>query len=265
MLNTAKLKEAFDSKVEPQFQDVFDPKDYLNENFSIPDEEDRFTARFLVDIYKTMPGNFKILEFGGGPSLFSAFTYAKLAREIHFSDYVPASLDDVHLWMSGDDGGFNWRPQIKIILQLEGLPPTESNILKRIKLTRKAITALLHCDARRFPPLNNGNETYDLVAAHHCTDVAAQSNSDWVGILKNVASLVNPGGWLTLSVTTGTQIYTVNGTEFPCVSLTSREISDGYRLAGFYPATLEMREMLIPSTVNREYTGMIIAHSRKAY
>ena len=134
-----------------------------------------------------------------------------------------------------------------------------------LKKVQEKITATFLCDARKNPPIVDNKLLYDFVSAHHCTDVAAIGNSEWPIILGNVASLVKPGGWLSISVTTGSLIYTENGNPFPCISLTEEEIRQGYLLSGFEMETFMIQEMIIPKSADREYSGMKIAIAQKLY
>ena len=126
---------------------------------------------------------------------------------------------------------------------------------------RRLITKVMLCDAQDANPLKPNHFTYDLVTAHHCTDVAATNPHEWFQVIKNVSTLVRPGGYLLLSVTTGSTHYTVGDKVFRCVDLTPAEIEQGLRLSGYDPGSININTHR--NELQREYTGIIMAIARK--
>jgi len=241
-----------------QFNLHFDPKVYLREMFSAPDDEDRFGLFFMVRVLKSLPDQLFVHEFGGGPTLYSVAALAPKAREIHFSDVVDASLDEVNRWLKNRKGAHDWNSYLALVLEAEGQTITESRIKKRAKLIRSRVTKLMHCDAQSHSsPIDLQNVKYDLVTAHHCTDVAATTVKEWIQVLKNVTQIVLPGGWLMLSVTTGTRTYQVGDVTFQCVSLLPENIRDGLISAGYHPGSIIMETYELE--YSREYGGIVIA------
>jgi hypothetical protein len=243
------------------FNQNFDPKEYLHEMFIAPDDEDRFSITFMIRVLKSLPDNLFIHEFGGGPALYSVAALALKAREIHFSDVVDASLREVNAWIRNQPGAHNWNPYLALALQLEGISVTQTTIAERAKLMRKALTKLMHCDAQRSSPIELENTQYDLVTAHHCTDVAATSVQEWKRVLGNVTNIVRPGGWLMLSVTTGARTYEVGDVTFKCVNLTRNDIQSGLLETGYREESLILETYRVEH--EREYSGMIMALARR--
>lgn len=245
------------------FVSAFDPKDYLQENFLTPDIEDQFAAHFLAKAFKGFEKNLLVLEFGGGPSLFSVATYAPLAREIHFSDYVPESLNEVQRWIDKKPDAYNWREHIRTILMAEGLFPTDRTILNREALIRRRLTKLMTGDARAKNPIGKTDTQYDLVAAHHCLDVASTNYNEFLEVMDNVTGLVAPGGWLAVSITTGTTVYSVGEKQFACSNLTMDHVKKAYSRAGYEMNTLIIDTMGVPQNSEREYSGIVMALAQK--
>lgn len=239
----------------------FDPKEYLREMFSVPDDEDRFSIFFMSHVLNSLPDNLLIHEFGGGPTLYSVASLARKAREIHFSDVVDASLQEVNAWLHGKPNTHNWNPYIALALEAEGSPATEAAITERATLMRKVVTHLMHCDAQRSSPIELDNMQYDLVAAHHCTDVAATNVTEWQQAIQNVTTIVRPGGWLMLSVTTGARTYEVGDVIFKCVNLTKDDIQNGLLAAGYRKESIILESYEIEHP--REYSGILIALARQ--
>jgi nicotinamide N-methyltransferase/methyltransferase len=240
------------------FNHHFDPKEYLREMFGAPDDEDHFSLFFMARVLNSLPDNLFIHEFGGGPTLYSVAALARKAREIHFSDVVDASLQEVRAWLTGRPKTHDWTPYIALALEAEGSAVTKTAVAERAALMRKVLSHLMHCDAQKNPPIELGNIQYDLVTAHHCTDVAATNIDEWQKVIKNVTTIVRPGGWLMLSVTTGARTYEVGDVIFKCVDLTKEDIQKGLLAAGY------LKESIILETYDtveqpREYAGIIMA------
>jgi hypothetical protein len=243
------------------FNQNFDPKEYLREMFSAPDDEDRFSMFFMARVLKSLPDNLFIHEFGGGPALYSVAALAPKAREIHFSDVVDASLREVDAWLKNQPDAHNWDSYLALALQAEEVPVTPATISERARLMRKALTKLMHCDAQRKSPIDLDNTQYDLVTAHHCTDVAATTVKEWKRVLGNVTNIVRPGGWLILSVTTGARTYEVGDIIFKCVNLTKDNVRNGLRSTGYQNKSITLKTYNVEH--EREYSGIIMALAQR--
>ncbi len=252
------------SESKEEYIAAFDTQEYL-EDYAQPDQEVLFTIRFMIQVLREMPSDLLALEFGGGPVLYSAATMAPWVREIHFCDYLPANLDAVQRWLDNQADAFDWRPHLKLILEEEGQAATPMAIARRAAELRRKITRLPVCDALASTPLGQSSSQYDLLVAHHCTDVAAATVSEWLQIMRNISSLIAPGGWLLISVTTGassdTFINTVDQKSFPCVDLSDEEICRGYIAAGCNLDTFRLDKLAVPE--GREYSGLTVAIARK--
>ena len=245
-----------------RFEASFDARAYLEEYFTDLDDEDFFMARVLAKLLRPLPGQLLVHEFGGGPSLYSVAALCAKAREIHFSDAVSSSLAEVQRWLDGKSEAFDWQPYIRLALEAEGTAATPETMTQRATDMRRKLTRLMLCDAQSSTPLGDSSLKYDLVAAHHCTDVAATTVDEWHQVMRNVSSLVNSRGWLIISATTGTNLYTVGANQFSCVDLTPEQVAGGYRTAGYEPNSIVIERHAVKE--DREYSGVIVAVARKS-
>jgi len=97
---------------------------------------------------------------------------------------------------------------------------------------------------------------YDLVTAHHCTDVAATSFGEWIRVIANITNILRPGGWLMLSVTTGARTYEVGEAVFECVNLTEEDMQNGLLLTGYRKESIVIESYQVEHP--HEYTGIIM-------
>lgn len=244
------------------FEGAFMPREYLEEYFGMGlNDEDYFQAKFLASAVAQLPAGFTVHEFGGGPALYSVAALAARAGDIHFSDVVHAAVEEVQHWIDGGEDTFDWKPYIRITLEAEGKEATAAAVLEREAQMRRLMTRLMVCDAQLAQPLEDASLVYDLVAANHCTDVAATTVPEWFQVMRNVSTLVKPGGWMIVMVTTGSRVYTVGEHRFRCADLTPENMHDGFVQAGFNPETLriETHQVEIP----REYNRIIAAIGQK--
>lgn len=242
-----------------EFQPAFVPIEYLREYFGEIDEEDTFNARFLADACALLPDNLLIQEYGGGPVLTTVIALAPRAREIHFSDYVPSSVEEVQRWREASQESFDWGAYIRLALEMEGSFPTPEAVSHREALMRHKLTLLTTCDARSSTPLHGGLSQYDLVSAQHCLDVAASHESEFIEICRNVESLVRPGGWFLVGITTGTSVYTVGRKKFSRANLKAEELPQTFITLGY--DILLFESMAVPD--GREYKGIAMCLGRK--
>ena len=249
------------SKVSDTYITAFDPKEYLQECFSEPDDEYRFGIQFLLNTLHKLPPDLFVLEFGGGPALHSVAALVPYAREIHFADYVPANLAEVQQWLDNTPNAYNWQPFIEIILEKEGITPTPQIIAEREAEMRRKVTRLIRCNALEPAPLGQNAAQYDLVLAPYCTDVAASTVEEWGQVIKNITTLVKPGGWLLVGITTGATLNTVGQQVFSCADLSDQDMIFGFVSAGYNPDTFYLEKTPVPS--GREYTGLTNAFAQK--
>ena len=241
----------------------FEPSEYLSRFYKEPDPEDRFTIKFMVESLRNMSPKLHILELGGGPTLFVVATIAPYAKEIHFCDYAETNLNEVKLWLNNNPKAFNWHPYIKMVLEEENTTVTPQTIEERAVMMRKKVTRLMVCDAAANEPLGQCvDKPYDLIIAQASTDAAVKTVPEWQAVIHNIAhKLIRPGGWLLISVITGTKGYIVGDTCFEVPPLTNTDIYNGYIAAGFNPDTFQIETMA--TSGDREYFGISTAVAQK--
>ena len=237
-------------------RDVFDPREYLRQYFNAPGEEDRFTLKFWIEHIRHLPPGVRVLEYGGGPTLYSVLALARKASSVHFSDYVPACLAEVRRWMAGEPGAHDWQPYTRYILELEGLAYDEAAMTAREAALRRQLTRLSEGDARAEQILSDPRPPYDVITAHHCLDVAARDLPEFKRMVRRLAEMLTSGGLFLLSVTTGTSNYTVDGVVFPCLDLTWEHVSESLIEAGIDP---QRRYHAAMPVEREEYSGVLLS------
>jgi len=237
-------------------RDVFDARAYLRRYFIEPDEEDRVALKFWIDHVRRLPQGAHVLEYGGGPALYSVLTLVRRAESIHFSDFVPASLDEVRKWIAKTPDAHDWSPYSRMILELEGTSADAVAVQARETALRRAMTHLSEGDARTEAMLDEVRPPYDAITAHHCLDVAARDVPDFKRMVRHLSSMLSPGGLFLLSITTGTTRYTVDGTVFACLDLKLGEVRAALVEAGLDSERIAHVNVAVEGD---EYTHMLLS------
>lgn len=237
-------------------RDVFDARKYLQEYFTTPNDEDWFTMQFWVEQTRPLRRGVRVLEYGGGPTLYSVLILARQASSVHFSDYVPNALKEVRKWIAGEPDAHDWRPYTRTILQLEGSPHDEAAVAAREDALRRRMATISEGDATTEQMLFDPRPPYDVVTAHHCLDVAARDFQDFKRMVRRLAEWLAPGGLFLLSVTTGTTQYTVEGNVFACLDLSRAQVCESLVEAGIDPSTAAQAEMAVD---REEYHGVLLS------
>lgn len=254
----------FDTRLEPSF-DTFDPRGYLNEYYSSIDFENNALLKFYVDCYKNMSPTTTLLEFGGGPTIYASIAAAPKVKEIHFCDCVNANLEEVKLWKNTSTNAFNWNLFIQRVLEHEGIKHiTLQQIENRAELLRKKLTTFLYCDAFQKQPLGyKSDKLYDIVQTNFVAESVTTSKKEWRNILKNITSLIKPGGTLILSAIKNSSYYHIDKKRFPAVSVNEEDLVKTLKRLGF--DKLEIVRTIDANKPYRGYDGFIFIKARRNY
>ena len=264
-LGETTVRESFGVPVLPPAQDwqEFNPRAYLQEYYSDLGGENSALLRFFVDAYKVIPHNSSLLDFGGGPTIYPLIGAANKVKEIHLYDYLQANLTEVLQWLRRKKVAFNWQPFVSATLELEkGRPCTPSDVAERGEQIRKRITRLSRCDARLDPPLHGPVQKYDVVVSNFCAESATDDRQQWRTFMRNITSLLRPGGKFIISALKGAHSYSVGHKIFPAVSINETDLAWGLITAGCKPESIDIRS--VPADrPSRYYEGLMLAVAEK--
>jgi len=201
----------------------FDPRAYLKEYYSHLGEENQELLHFIDDVYRRIFVELdaaRLLEFGGGPTIYQLISAAKYPVSIDFSDYLDANLNEVHNWLQDKPEQFFWDDFIRYVLKLEGECGNLPTVKERVQLIRHKIKRLIHCDAKKSEPLELGYRApYDIVSINFVLESITTGMSEWNVLIENVLPLVRPQGYLLMCAITGATCYRVGERFFPAVSI----------------------------------------------
>lgn len=245
----------------PRDYSFFDPRAYVREYYSSIGTENSFLLHFHEAVSQTLPPNGRMLEFGGGPTIYQLLSACTQVREIVFSDFLAANRNEVSLWLREDPGALEWNEYLDFVLRMKELEQTaQSRAWLQRELSRK-VSAVVECDAFRKNVLGGySTEPFDVVASSFCLECITGEESEFLGAVKHVESLLRPGGTLVLALLKRAYGYKVGELLFPAFPL-----SEGYASAMLEELGYEVLYLgSIPAEAEQGYDGiMTIAATKK--
>ncbi len=211
-----------------------------------------------------MPPISVALDFGCGPIVPYIFPVVPKVQEIHMTDYVSSNRAEVQKWLSGRDDAHNWREFTLETLRLEGnSDPTEAEANKREQETRACITRLLAGDVTKADPLGPVmREFYQLVTTHYCAESVTTSKDEWRIYMRNIMSLVKPGGVLIVSACGGGNFYRVGDRYFPGAGITSQDVLASLCDHNF--TNIDLRTRQVPDNSEQGFSNIVFACAVKS-
>jgi hypothetical protein len=191
---------------------------------------------FYAKVYENLGGK-SLLEFGGGPTIYSLITAARTASWIHFCDYDAECLNEVNKWLIEGDSAFNWSHCTNYALQCEKRSSekiSEEDIQARYRLIRQRIRKLSLCDIFADDPLLGSSVgPYSVVASTFCLDGVTEDQGEWFRFNQKLANLVDKDGLFVTGSLLNASYWTLEGGKYPAVKLTPSDIITMYSELGF--------------------------------
>ncbi len=241
---------------------AFNPQAYLREYYADMGAENLTLLQFLVRSFRDIPPDSTLLDFGGGPTIYTLITASAQVREIHFCDYLEANLEAVQKWLYGDADAFDWTHFIKTTLVLEGRDYSHESVQAREKQIRQNVTQVMSCDANRPSPLHENARQYDVLVSNFCAESATNDGEQWRWFVQNITSLLSPGGRLVMSALKGADSYAVGDEVFPAVFILEDDLLQALGDAGFAEDSIQI-ESVPADRPSRHYQGLMLATATK--
>ncbi|XP_060643249.2 nicotinamide N-methyltransferase-like [Anolis sagrei] len=252
------------------YEQKFCPKNYLNMYLSFESGDSLNSGTAFATILDKLHKAFAkdgirgdtLIDIGSGPSIHQLLSACESFKEIIVSDFLEQNREEMKKWLKKDPETFNWAPVLKYVCQLEG--DREKWMEKEEKL-RKAIKQVLKCDvtmANPFDPVQV--DPADCVLSTYCAEGACGDLPSYQSAMKNVGSLVKPGGHLILVVALEETFYMVGPHKFSCLYLTPEMVEDVLKGAGFDVVSSEVLVFDYPAAItDAKATLFLVAQKPK--
>lgn len=250
---------------------TFEPANYLQEYYSSVDLENRSLLAFFAEAYKDIDPTAVMLEFSGGPSLYSLITAAAKVKEIHFSDFLKRNVEEIEQWKRFRHRSYLWTSFFKEALIAEGRQEVGvDDILNREDLLSQKLSNFLLCDAFQAQPLGASyHQYYDIVAANFVAESITSSLDVWETVVGNICSTLKPKGTLIMTAIQGASFYCVEGRCYPAVAVTPEKVCSALHRLGFNTHNMVMQQ--IPAEITdksakdyKGYEGMLFIKATRS-
>lgn len=212
------------------YDNYFDARKYLDIFYAVNpvtqkiDKESIFLLTFLNNVFSS--GRVKgqsLIEIGAGPCICQILSACEIFEKIYVTDYFQGNLDEIKKWLNSENNAFDWSPYLKFVCDLENNGSTPN--MKKEKLRRNV--SLMKSDVTLSNPLQpNSLPLTDCVLMAGCLICACKTVTDFKTALKNIVSLIKPGGHLIISDYFGATYYFVGEAKFPLLTLNENIVKE---------------------------------------
>ena len=152
------------------------------------------------------------------------------------------------------------------MLACEGhIRPTTQAVGRREALTRTVVRGLYTSDARVRQPLGPGREAfYDLVITGFCIDAISSDRRVFRRCLRNVTSMLQPGGTFIIHVLHRCKAYKCGDRVFPGSNLSIDDMRDAMLEHGLAHSSIDVQVIPCPDHQPYGYSDILTASARKA-
>jgi len=226
------------------YHDHFDPRAYVSfykaEGGKLEDYNE-FALKGFHEFWSKILAkkNLRVLEFGGGPSIFDLIPAAPYAEEIIFAEYSEKNREEVVKWLQKSPESHDWLPYFKFVVQtLEGKNSDEEVAIRESEL-RKKIKHILPCDIGWEDPVkwpsswSSQSAMFDVVTTSLCLEACVTSDEGYRHAIAKMKKYLKPGGYLVMYGVLGETYYMVGQERFYCFPLSKDLIEQTLTNEGF--------------------------------
>ncbi|XP_054854574.1 nicotinamide N-methyltransferase-like [Eublepharis macularius] len=246
----------------------FDPKGYLETYYSFSSKkeaEKALTIFTLNTLHKAFTvGGIKgdtLIDIGSGPTIYQFLSACESFREIIATDYTDGNREEMQRWLRKEPGAFDWSSVVKYVCELEG--DREKWAQKEEKVHR-SIKQVLKCDVTQPNPLAPLSlPPADCLLSTYCLELASKDLPAFRSALKNISSLLKPGGHLILATALELTFYMIGQCQFGCLYLEQEDLEKAVKEAGFDIEWVEAARLSFPlSLIDMKGACTIVAVKR---
>jgi hypothetical protein len=238
-------------------------RDYYQTYYSqvvLPDEQ--AVLAYQLQVMQRAGARFgRALEYGCGPTLHRAIAAAPYAFRVDMSDWLAGNLASVRDWLAADPDNEDWTRFTSFILATEGRRRIDTTRIRQRELkTRKVVRGLYVSDARWRHPLGRERDRfYDLLVSGFCLDAISADKRVWRRTMRNVLSMLAPGGTVILHFLHRCRAYKVGERLFPGANLGVDDVARALADLGFTRDSIDVQVIPCPNNAEYGYSGILTA------
>ncbi|XP_058400482.1 nicotinamide N-methyltransferase [Diceros bicornis minor] len=216
----------------------FNPRDYLEKYYNFGSShsaENKILRHLLKNLFKIfcldgLKGDL-LIDIGSGPTIYQLLSACESFKEIIATDYTDQNLQELEKWLKKEPGAFDWSPVVTYVCELEGNrvkgPEKEEKL-------RRAVKQVLKCDVTQSRPLGAVSlPLADCLLSTLCLDAACPDLPAFCTALKNLGSLLKPGGFLVIVDALKSSYYMIGEQRFSSLCLGREAVEAAVIEAGY--------------------------------
>ncbi|CAN7984311.1 unnamed protein product [Ixodes pacificus] len=175
-----------------------------------------------------------LLEVGVGPIAWYSFMSSYRFNDIVLSDLVEDNRKELEKWLHKSEDAIDWTDRAEQVAALEGYSDVKKGASEIMERTRSSIRKVCPCNVLEPGVLpEEHRETFDVVLSCNCLESATADHESFRSVVKNVGSLVKPGGLFLLGGLGGLKSYFMGNANFNMANVTEDVIKEAVTDAGF--------------------------------
>ncbi|MEE6484629.1 hypothetical protein FKM82_013948 [Ascaphus truei] len=219
------------------YHQEFDPKVFLDRYYQFGSENSwdwylTFVMKHYCEVFTSGKVKGKtLIDIGTGPTIYQLLSACEAFDEITVSDYADQNREEFEKWLKNEPRAFDWSSTVKYVCELEG----DSNkwMEKQEKLRMKC-KQYLKCNVLKSNPVDpiilpQG----DCIMTSLCLEAACKDHDAYRSALKNITSMLKPGGPLIICGILKNHSYRVGETNFSDLYIEKGFLEEALDEAGF--------------------------------
>lgn len=200
----------------------------------------------------------KLLEVGGGATIYQLISIAPFVSTICFTDYLFSNIFSVQKWKNKNSS--EWRKFIlgSLLLENGSQPINQLAILQREKIIKNKLNKWGCYDviSNKMTPAKLEKEKFDIVSSNFCIESITEEKEVWAKSFRNLIGKLKSGGRLIITAIKGAKKYRVVDKNFPAVEIYEDDMLN-------IMESFNVRDIVLQSFENADsadhYQGMIMA------
>ncbi|XP_067397328.1 phenylethanolamine N-methyltransferase isoform X1 [Emydura macquarii macquarii] len=203
-----------------------------------------------------------LLDVGTGPTVYQLLSACDHFEEIIATDYLEVNRDVLRRWVQGEPDAFDWSPYIKHVCSIEG--KGEQWKEKEQKLRGK-LRQILPIDVHQPEPLGSPlGHLADALISTFCLEAVSPDRPSFERALRNVTSLLKPGGHFLLIGALEESFYLAGEAKLSVVPVREADVKEALAKSGYQ--IHDFRSYVMPPSLKigvDDVSGVFFAHAQR--